>query len=99
MRDQEHSYLDEIDADGCVRVTLPSHVPSDIIDGAIEKIMRTDFGKRTRYVREGHTISVTCEPLAFVDGAVEHLVEVVRATLTGKFRPRPEEGPKDQSPF
>tara|TARA_R100000951_G_scaffold20200_3_gene17012 strand:+ start:1948 stop:2247 length:300 start_codon:yes stop_codon:yes gene_type:complete len=99
MSDQEHSYLDEIDADGCVRVTLPSHVTTDIIDGAIEKIMRTDFGKRASYAREGHTISVVCEPMAFVDSAVEHLVEVVRATLTGKFRPRPDEGPSDQMPF
>jgi hypothetical protein len=99
MRDQEHSYLDEIDADGTVRVTLPSHVPSEIIDTAIARIMATDFGKRTAYHLDGHTISVNCEPMAFVDSAVDHLLEVVRALLTGKFRPRPAEGPKDQSPF
>jgi len=99
MSDQEHSYLDEIDADGTVRVNLPSHVPEDIIDSSIERIMRTDFGKRTVYSRDGHEITVKCEPMAFVDGAVERLIEVVRATLTGKYRPRPEEGPSDQMPF
>jgi len=99
MSDQEHSYLDEVDEHGTVTVTLPSHVPLDVIETAIERIMRTDFGKRASYKQEGSSIAVTCEPMAFVDSAVDHLLEVVRAMLTGKFRPRPEEGPKDQMPF
>ena len=99
MSDQEHSYLDEIDENGAVTVTLPSHVPVDVIDTAIERIMRTDFGKRATYNQDGNSIVVKCEPMAFVDSAVEHLIEVVRAILTGKYRPRPAEGPKDDLPF
>lgn len=99
MSDQEHSYLDEIDENGSVTVTLPSHVPVEVIDSAIERIMRTDFGKRASYKQEGSSIAVTCEPMAFVDSAVDHLLEVVRAMLTGKFRPRPAEGPADSMPF
>jgi hypothetical protein len=100
MTNQDHSYLDDMDADGVVVITLPSHVPVNTIDEAIERISRTDFGVRATYTVEGHRIAVRCEPMAFVDSAVEHLVDVVRAILTGKYRPRPDEGPVDDGmPF
>lgn len=89
----DYSYLDDLDETGAVVVTLPSHVPVEIIDEAIERISRTDFGGRATYVLEGHRITVRCEPVAFADSATEHLLAVVRALLTGKFRPRPLDGP------
>ena len=89
----DHSYLDDMDATGAVVVTLPSHVPVEVIDEAIERITRTDFGGRVTYLQEGQRVTVRCEPLAFADSATEHLLDVIRALLTGKFRPRPLDGP------
>lgn len=99
-QDTPHSHLDDVDENGVVTITLPSHVPHEILADAIDQITATDFGLRATYAVEGHRIAVTCEPMAFVDSAIEHLVDVVRAMLTDKFRPRPIEGPVDDGmPF
>ena len=89
MSYDNHSYLDDMAPDGAITVTLPSHVPLDIITEAVRKITTTDFGARAVYTQEGHRITVVCEPMAFVDSAVEHLVDVVRGLVTGRYAERP----------
>ena len=84
-----NSFLDDMDADGIITVTIPSHVPTAVIESAIEKISRTEFGRRAWFSQDAHRISVRAEPMAFVDSAVEHLVDVIRALLTDKYEERP----------
>ncbi len=93
----QHSYLDDARPDGSVVVTLPDHVPLDIIEEAVRKITKTDFGRRAVYVQEGHRLTVRCEPMAFVDSAVEHVVDVIRGMVTGRYNERPL--PDDGMPF
>ena len=89
MSDNNHSYLDDMGPDGSVVITLPSHVPLSVIGTAIDKVSFTDFGSKASFEQEGHRITVRCSPMAFVDSAVEHLVDVIRALVTGRYNERP----------
>jgi hypothetical protein len=95
----QHSYLDDVAPDGSVVVTLPTHVPLEIIEAAVSKIARTDFGSRSVFMQEGHRVTVHCEPMAFVDSAVDHLVDVIRGMVTGRYNERPLPESDGQMPF
>ncbi len=94
-----NSFLDDMDEEGIVTVTIPSHVPPALIDKAISKISRTEFGRRSWFTQDGNRVAVRAEPMAFVDSAVEHLVDVVRALLTDTYKERPTSAEDDGLPF
>lgn len=93
---EPNSFLDDMDEQGVVTVTIPAHVPHALISNAIERISRTEFGKRSWFSQSGNRVSVRAEPMAFVDSAVEHLVDVIRALLTDTYNERPKD---DGLPF